>query len=393
MTGRDVADAYPPRAGEIGQAVVLDVRSLASAHVVRHLLHAAQGRDPRHRRPRQCRPERAAARGRSARTPSGRATSTCRAWRSRGRRPLRPGGAALPMCRANGAAKDWCCRAASPTTSRCRISAAPACCRSFLDRRRERAMAGELGRQVRLKAARLSQLCRQLSGGNQQKVVFARAIAGRPSILLLDEPTRGVDVGAKFDIYSLIRELSAAGTSVLMVVLRSSRAARPVRPHPHHARRQAARDRACRRPEPGRSAASVLRRLTANSGARSLTDHALRRYGTLIGFLRVVLFFWISIPDTFMSARNWLNISQQISMLAVVAFTHDHRHGDGRFRPQRRLDGQPRRHRRRRSCSARAIRLRPASPPHCSSACSAACSTACWSASSASCPSSRRLER
>ena len=47
----------------------------------------------------------------------------------------------------------------------------------------------------------------------------------------------------------------------------------------------------------------------------------LRRYGTLIGFLAVVLFFWIGIPETFMSARNWLNISQQISMLAVVAFT------------------------------------------------------------------------
>mgnify|MGYP001024215984 CR=1 FL=1 len=47
----------------------------------------------------------------------------------------------------------------------------------------------------------------------------------------------------------------------------------------------------------------------------------LRRYGTLIGFLAVVLFFWASIPDTFMTLRNWLNISQQMSMLAVVAFT------------------------------------------------------------------------
>ena len=77
-------------------------------------------------------------------------------------------------------------------------------------------MAGDVGSQVRLKAARLSQLCRQLSGGNQQKVVFARAMPAGPSVLLLDEPTRGVDVGAKFDIYALIRELSAAGTSVLM---------------------------------------------------------------------------------------------------------------------------------------------------------------------------------
>ena len=48
---------------------------------------------------------------------------------------------------------------------------------------------------------------------------------------------------------------------------------------------------------------------------------ALKTYGTLIGFVLVVVFFWIEIPDTFMTAKNWLNISQQVSMLAVVAFT------------------------------------------------------------------------
>ena len=47
----------------------------------------------------------------------------------------------------------------------------------------------------------------------------------------------------------------------------------------------------------------------------------LRRFGTLIGFAGIVVFFWLNIPDTFLTARNWLNISQQISMLAVVAFT------------------------------------------------------------------------
>lgn len=46
----------------------------------------------------------------------------------------------------------------------------------------------------------------------------------------------------------------------------------------------------------------------------------LRRSGTLLGFFAVILFFWLNIPDTFMTVRNWLNISQQISMLAVVAF-------------------------------------------------------------------------
>jgi ABC-type sugar transport system ATPase subunit len=55
-----------------------------------------------------------------------------------------------------------------------------------------------------------------LSGGNQQKVVFARAVAGTPRLALLDEPTRGVDVGARGDIYRSIRRLSAAGTSVVM---------------------------------------------------------------------------------------------------------------------------------------------------------------------------------
>jgi len=46
-----------------------------------------------------------------------------------------------------------------------------------------------------------------------------------------------------------------------------------------------------------------------------------KRYGTLLGFVAIIVFFWINLPDTFMTARNWLNISQQISMLAVVAFS------------------------------------------------------------------------
>ena len=48
---------------------------------------------------------------------------------------------------------------------------------------------------------------------------------------------------------------------------------------------------------------------------------AFKRYGTLLGFAGIILFFWFNLPDTFMTARNWLNISQQISMLAVIAFT------------------------------------------------------------------------
>jgi ABC-type sugar transport system ATPase subunit len=86
----------------------------------------------------------------------------------------------------------------------------------FLDRRAERLRAGETARRVRLKAAGLHQRLWRLSGGNQQKVMLARAVAGAPRVLLLDEPTRGVDIGAKFDIYALLRELAAAGAAMIV---------------------------------------------------------------------------------------------------------------------------------------------------------------------------------
>ena len=81
----------------------------------------------------------------------------------------------------------------------------------------ERHTSENLGTSVRLKATSPAQTVRELSGGNQQKIVFARALARPPRVLLLDEPTRGVDVGAKADLYTLIREISAQGTGILMV--------------------------------------------------------------------------------------------------------------------------------------------------------------------------------
>lgn len=88
--------------------------------------------------------------------------------------------------------------------------------RVFLDQTRQRRLAGKMGKDVRIKATSVAQHCHELSGGNQQKVLFGRALAGQPKVLLLDEPTRGVDIGAKFELYRLIKEMSENGLAVIV---------------------------------------------------------------------------------------------------------------------------------------------------------------------------------
>ncbi|TGP49085.1 sugar ABC transporter ATP-binding protein, partial [bacterium M00.F.Ca.ET.229.01.1.1] len=67
-----------------------------------------------------------------------------------------------------------------------------------------------------IRTGRKDLLAGQLSGGNQQKVVLAKEILGNPRLLLLDEPTRGVDVGAKGEIYARLRALAAQGLGILV---------------------------------------------------------------------------------------------------------------------------------------------------------------------------------
>ena len=71
--------------------------------------------------------------------------------------------------------------------------------------------------EFRIKCFNADHLCNNLSGGNQQKVVLAKWIYTDPKILILDEPTRGVDIGAKKEIYSVINDMAARGVAVIMV--------------------------------------------------------------------------------------------------------------------------------------------------------------------------------
>jgi ribose transport system ATP-binding protein len=87
----------------------------------------------------------------------------------------------------------------------------------FVDERRERNVAREQIDALELRPADPDRAARTLSGGNQQKILLARWLVHGTKVLLLDEPTRGVDVGARSEIYNLIRRLSTAGTAVVLV--------------------------------------------------------------------------------------------------------------------------------------------------------------------------------
>jgi ribose transport system ATP-binding protein len=87
----------------------------------------------------------------------------------------------------------------------------------LLSRRRERAEAAELGRMVHLKCDSIEQPVEQLSGGNQQKVIIGRWLLRDPEVVLFDEPTRGIDVAAKFAVYGLIDELAGRGKGIVIV--------------------------------------------------------------------------------------------------------------------------------------------------------------------------------
>ena len=86
-----------------------------------------------------------------------------------------------------------------------------------LRRRRETVRAKELVAEVSINPPRVAATVSDFSGGNQQKVLFAKWLMGDPSLIILDEPTRGVDIGAKVTIYEIIAELARRGAAILLI--------------------------------------------------------------------------------------------------------------------------------------------------------------------------------
>ncbi len=86
-----------------------------------------------------------------------------------------------------------------------------------IDKDKEYQVAEDYRKKLRTKTPSVEQLVGNLSGGNQQKVLLAKWMFTEPDVLILDEPTRGIDVGAKYEIYCIINDLVAAGKSVIMI--------------------------------------------------------------------------------------------------------------------------------------------------------------------------------
>ena len=89
--------------------------------------------------------------------------------------------------------------------------------RLFLDFRKENRIVEQQIINFKIKTPSRNQIVNHLSGGNQQKVVLAKVLLNEPEIIILDEPTRGIDIGAKMEIYSLITQLALAGKAIIMV--------------------------------------------------------------------------------------------------------------------------------------------------------------------------------
>jgi ABC-type sugar transport system ATPase subunit len=87
----------------------------------------------------------------------------------------------------------------------------------IVDQRRERAIASDYFQRLQIRATGIDQVAQSLSGGNQQKVVIAKWLATKPRVLILDEPTRGIDIGAKAEVHRLISQLASEGMAIVMI--------------------------------------------------------------------------------------------------------------------------------------------------------------------------------
>lgn len=217
-----------------------------------------------------------------------------------------------------------------------------------IDRRREEALARRQVEALRVRCADTAQAVGELSGGNQQKVVIGRWLERDCQVLLFDEPTRGIDVGAKFDIYALLAELTRRGKGAGGGVQRPARADADLRSHRRALGGTYGGHLRARRLDPGRAAGGGLRRLQETrraagdvvntqrkepemsdptSSATAAAAPTLRRgnyfglgtYLGLAGALLAMIALFSALSSHFLSYGTFLAIANQIPDLVVLA--------------------------------------------------------------------------
>ena len=215
-----------PAASAATGPVVLSVRNLGlevpGRHGWRRVLarrrpRPPRRRGPRHRRPPRLRPHRDPRNPLRRRPrPRLRHASASTASPSTSPRPAPPAASASRSSPRTARPRACSSPPRSATTSRCpRSRASPASASAAPPARPPSPR--DAVRRLGVRCSGIGQTAATLSGGNQQKVVIGKWLATGPRVLLLDEPTRGIDVGAKQEIYALIRALAAEGLAILMV--------------------------------------------------------------------------------------------------------------------------------------------------------------------------------
>ena len=225
MVGREMSDRYPPRTPKIGERL-FEVKNWRVEHPAARRPRGHQGRRParrsrrgrRHRRPDGRRPhrtrhERVRPRlwpqhhGRGLHGRQGRSTSP------RSRRPSQPASPMSPRtARASGLVLS------EDIKNNVTLANLPGIAwRGVIDNHREQKVAHQYRDMLKIRSSGIFQKTLNLSGGNQQKVVLSKWLFAQPQVLILDEPTRGIDVGAKYEIYTIVNDLAAAGKGVIVI--------------------------------------------------------------------------------------------------------------------------------------------------------------------------------
>ena len=126
------------------------------------------------------------------------------------------------MCRKIGRRRAPCCRWACVRTRHLRASGRHLR-KGLLSRRSELADTQKFGTRLAVKAAHWDQSLQELSGGNQQKVVIAKWLATHPKIIILDEPTKGIDVGSKAAVHDFMGGTRRGGVGLILITPRNYR--------------------------------------------------------------------------------------------------------------------------------------------------------------------------